>query len=71
MISDQTGIPVYIAEDPLTCVAKGGGIALDILDASNDLDHLIEKKYVKFNDLDKFFSNRKNHNNFLCKVVKY
>ena len=32
MISDQTGIPVYIAEDPLTCVAKGGGIALDILD---------------------------------------
>ena len=46
-------------------------IALEILDASNDLDHLIEKKYVKFNDLDKFFSNRKNHNNFLCKVVKY
>ena len=46
-------------------------IALDILDASNDLDHLIEKKYVNFNDLDKFFSNRKNHNNFLCKVVKY
>ena len=32
MISDQTGIPVYNAEDPLTCVAKGGGIALDILD---------------------------------------
>ena len=32
MISDQTGIPVYVAEDPLTCVAKGGGIALDILD---------------------------------------
>jgi len=46
-------------------------IALDILEASNDLDHLIEKKYVNFNDLDKFFSNRKNHNNFLCKVVKY
>ena len=32
MISEQTGIPVYVAEDPLTCVAKGGGIALDILD---------------------------------------
>ena len=32
MISDQTGIPVYVAEDPLTCVTKGGGIALDILD---------------------------------------
>ena len=32
MISEQTGIPVIIAEDPLTCVARGGGIALDLLD---------------------------------------
>ena len=46
-------------------------IALDILDASNDLDYLVEKEYVNFDHLDKFFSNRKNHDNFLCKVVKY
>ena len=46
-------------------------IALDILEASNDLDYLVEKKYVNFDHLDEFFSNRKNHNNFLCKVVKY
>ena len=32
MISEQTGIPVIVAEEPLTCVARGGGIALDILD---------------------------------------
>ena len=46
-------------------------IALDILEASNDLDYLVEKKYVNFDNLDEFFSNKKNHNNFLCKVVKY
>ena len=46
-------------------------IALDILEASNNLDYLVEKKYVNFDHLDEFFSNRKNHNNFLCKVVKY
>ena len=46
-------------------------IALDILEASNDLDYLVEKKYVNFDHLDEFFSNKKNHNNFLCKVVKY
>ena len=46
-------------------------IALDILEVSNDLDYLVEKKYVNFDHLDEFFSNRKNHNNFLCKVVKY
>ena len=29
MISEQTGIPVIVADDPLTCVVKGGGIALE------------------------------------------
>ena len=46
-------------------------IALDILETNDDLDYLVEKKYVNFDHLDKFFSDRKNHNNFLCKVVKY
>ena len=32
MISEQTGIPVIVADDPLTCVARGGGMALDLLD---------------------------------------
>ena len=46
-------------------------IALDILETNDDLDYLVEKKYVNFDHLDKFFSDRKKHNNFLCKVVKY
>lgn len=28
-ISDKTGLPVVVAEDPLTCVARGCGIALE------------------------------------------
>ena len=35
LISDETGIPVIIAEDPLTCVARGGGQALEIIDKYN------------------------------------
>jgi len=31
-ISHETGLPVYIAEDPLTCVARGGGKALELMD---------------------------------------
>ena len=32
LISSQTGVPVIVAEDPLTCVARGGGRALEIMD---------------------------------------
>lgn len=32
-IAEETGLPVYIADDPLTCVAKGGGIILEMLDS--------------------------------------
>ena len=31
-ISNETGLPVYIAEDPLTCVARGGDKALELMD---------------------------------------
>ena len=31
-ISYETGLPVFIAEDPLTCVARGGGKALELMD---------------------------------------
>lgn len=33
LLSEETGLPVMVAEDPLTCVARGGGRALEILDA--------------------------------------
>jgi rod shape-determining protein MreB len=32
LISEETGLPVYIADDPLTCVARGGGMVLEMLD---------------------------------------
>ncbi|MCV2402905.1 rod shape-determining protein [Marinomonas sp. C2222] len=32
LISEETGLPVIVAEDPLTCVARGGGMALEMID---------------------------------------
>lgn len=32
LLSEETGLPVLVAEDPLTCVARGGGTALEIMD---------------------------------------
>jgi len=32
LISQQTGVPTYVAEDPMLCVVKGTGIALDNLE---------------------------------------
>jgi rod shape-determining protein MreB len=31
LLMEETGLPVIIAEDPLTCVARGGGEALEML----------------------------------------
>ncbi len=39
LISDETGLPVLVADDPLTCVARGGGKALEIMD-SHSIDLL-------------------------------
>ncbi|MFA4833374.1 MAG: rod shape-determining protein [Patescibacteria group bacterium] len=33
LLSRTTGVPVYVADEPLLCVAKGTGIALDNLDS--------------------------------------
>ncbi|ADD79490.1 rod shape-determining protein [Candidatus Riesia pediculicola] len=32
LLTEETGIPAIIAEDPLTCVARGGGKALEMID---------------------------------------
>lgn len=32
LLMEETGLPVLIAEDPLTCVARGGGKALETMD---------------------------------------
>ncbi|WP_037585873.1 rod shape-determining protein [Stenoxybacter acetivorans] len=37
MLSEETGLPVMIAEDPLTCVARGSGKALDMIGKLNSI----------------------------------
>lgn len=32
LIMEETGLPVIVAEEPLTCVARGGGRALEMID---------------------------------------
>jgi rod shape-determining protein MreB len=32
LLMEETGLPVVVAEDPLTCVARGGGRALELFD---------------------------------------
>tara|TARA_R110000868_G_C10967778_1_gene769284 strand:+ start:382 stop:1422 length:1041 start_codon:yes stop_codon:yes gene_type:complete len=32
LLMEETGLPVIVAEDPLTCVARGGGRVLEIMD---------------------------------------
>ncbi len=33
LLMEETGLPVIVAEEPLTCVARGGGRALEMIDA--------------------------------------
>lgn len=32
LIAEETGLPVLVAEEPLTCVARGGGMAMERMD---------------------------------------
>ena len=32
LLTEETGLPVVIADEPLTCVARGGGRVLELLD---------------------------------------
>ncbi len=32
LLSEETGLPVVLADDPMTCVARGGGRVLELLD---------------------------------------
>ncbi len=37
LVAEETGLPVIIAEQPLTCVARGGGRALEDFEGYADL----------------------------------
>lgn len=45
LISEQTQIPVHIADDPLTCVVRGCGIVLEDIDVLKDV--LVTTQYTK------------------------
>ena len=32
LLAEETGLPVFVAEDPLTCVVRGCGMALEQMD---------------------------------------
>ncbi|MFZ5595258.1 MAG: rod shape-determining protein [Pseudomonadota bacterium] len=38
LLMEETGLPVVIADDPLTCVARGGGRALEMIDEGGGMD---------------------------------
>jgi rod shape-determining protein MreB len=37
LLMEETGLPVLIADDPLTCVVRGSGMALDYMDKSTSI----------------------------------
>jgi rod shape-determining protein MreB len=43
LIQSKTGIPVVVADDPLTCVVRGGGIALEFLN-----QHSVDSSLLSF-----------------------
>ena len=45
LLSEETGLPVLVAEDPLTCVVRGCGIALDKIDT---LGSIFTNDYTRF-----------------------
>jgi rod shape-determining protein MreB len=43
LISRETGMPVYVAEDPLNCVVVGTGRMLDVLHENPNIRRMLEK----------------------------
>lgn len=43
LLGEETGLPIIVAEDPLTCVARGGGMALDLMDGMGHADFLSQE----------------------------
>jgi len=43
LISQSTGVPCFVADDPLTCVARGTGVVLDNLEIYKR--SILSKKY--------------------------
>ena len=47
-ISEAIGVKCIIAEDPIECVARGAGMALENIDTAEDPTHIYHKKaYIR------------------------
>ena len=44
LLAEETGLPVVLAEDPITCVARGGGIAFEMFDKGSNLQLLFSEE---------------------------
>lgn len=42
LLSEETGLATIVAEDPLTCVARGGGKAMELMDLHGHQSFAIE-----------------------------
>ena len=42
LLMEETGLPVVISDEPLTCVARGGGKTLELIDTSG-VDFLLKE----------------------------
>ena len=42
LLMEESGLPVVVAEDPLTCVARGGGKILEIIDRQGGEEFSVE-----------------------------
>lgn len=40
LLAEETGLPVLVADDPLTCVARGGGKAMELMEELGTMDLL-------------------------------
>ena len=38
LLAEETGLPVLVADEPLTCVVRGGGKAMELMDELGTLD---------------------------------
>jgi rod shape-determining protein MreB and related proteins len=43
LIADETGMPVWIADDPLSCVVKGTGVVVETLNENTQIRKMLEK----------------------------
>ena len=43
LLSKESGVPTIVADEPLTCVARGGGEALDMIDMHGWRHFLVKK----------------------------